>query len=102
MVNKCLTFLKREIKKIRIVPKGLPGMKTCTLTLTGQLREDVVLFVIEYPYKDVGEKKVNKEGKATYDEEREAIYGLWLADKKWAAAMAQRFPVLAPIWAKYR
>ena len=40
------------------------------IDLTGQLREDVVLFVIEYPYKDVGEKKVNKKGEATYDEER--------------------------------
>jgi hypothetical protein len=73
---------QKEDISMKVFPKGLPDMKRAKLTLTGQLGEDVVLFIIEHPSR--------------------GIYQLAFGDKNQAAAMAQRFPQLAPILARYR
>lgn len=73
---------QKEDINMKVYPKGLPDMKRAKLTLNGQPGEDVVLFIIEHPAK--------------------GIYQLTFGDKRQAAAMAQRYPQLAPVFAKYR
>ncbi len=74
---------QKEDISIKAFPKGLPDMKSSKLTFTGQLGEDVVLFIIEHPAAG-------------------RIYQLAFGDKNGAAAMSKRYPQLAPTFAKYR